>query len=483
VVLWVLLGFFGFFVLELPLSAQTIQNWVRAGANLPEANRYYLEQKKGEENFTNFVHSLPPKEKARVTILYREAGGRWTLKQQKVVEFAKPLKIEKQESKSTEWVLGGNTIDRSFSQSSNLISAGGKVWDQRFLFESKDKSPTYSYDLGMGNVRIMGGNRFKPLPHFYFSKDPDFYSAFDRFGSYWTQPILESHYLQYTKSSQLSFGFFTARSVTQNPGIFINLGKDRVSFAWDGQFGSLYWNESRTGEFWKLRSQGEVFGTAKRELGFGYFIYSLVHIPISFETTMYRDPSQTLRPNNEKEMVSSQLLQYVRIRGWDYFVFEGIRSYEGLVGKEGMGIWIPIVSTSFGSPVIRYRIYREVWQEITKEIGRGLFWEWRQNGQVISIGGESISSGFQPEARISFRIPKAGIFETSALFTTPRRQTDAWFENWTYAMDFNIDLTDRLTIYKCKWSSDWLSINLSFTRRRPEDPLQYWVNLQGNLIF
>lgn len=74
------------------------------------------------------------------------------------------------------------------------VFLGGKGKGQIWILEKRDEEFSYGVNLTYKPFRFTSGSRYKPIPHFYFAKDPNFYSQLERTGSPLPQPITFSNF-------------------------------------------------------------------------------------------------------------------------------------------------------------------------------------------------------------------------------------------------------------------------------------------------
>lgn len=356
----------------------------------------------------------------------------------------------------------------------------------RFILEKRDEEFLYGIDFVTHSFRFTSGNRYKPIPHFYFAKDPNFYSQMDRVNSPLPQPIQSSHFFgyQFTNiSKNLEIGIYTAPGFSLYPGVYITSPNKSYSGVWSPgeNKSSLYVNDSYDlGNLGKHRIQSESIFNPKETVGFLYSKSEFQDSKFLFDSTIYRD-SPLLYGNvssGEIRPEIPQTLGYLRGSYKHLIGGEGLSSMEGHRFEKGSSFFFPFVVSEIGNILYRYRSYFESGNYEYNEIGRAVFYEWRKDRSVCSVGFESREFGGQWEGKIAVPIRSGHLLELSTIFREGNLKTRAWFENWTYASDFNINLTDREEIIKLKYVSPFLSLNVSYSEKENVTAPILFINFQ-----
>ncbi|XDD47353.1 hypothetical protein AB3N60_04505 [Leptospira sp. WS39.C2] len=386
--------------------------------------------------------------------------------------------------------LGHQNLDVQYlpreEKNHSSFAFGGYTKGQRFSLEKRDEDFLYGIDLKAHSFRLTSGNRYKPIPHFYFAKDPNFYSQMDRPNSPLPQSIQSSHFFGYqfpNKTNPFEFGVYYAPGFSYAPGIYFTSPNKSYSGVWSVRENksSLFVNDTydlkKAG---KHRIQSESIFHPKESVGFLYTKSESENSNFFLDSTVYRD-SPLLYGNvtsGEIRPEIPQTLGYMRASYKYILGGEGLSSMEGHRYESGGSGFFPILVSNFGNILYRYRQYYESGNYQYKEIGRALFYEWRKERTVYSIGFESREMGGQWEGKIAIPILQGHLLELSAIFREGNLKTRAWFENWTYASDFNINLTDREEIIKLKYVSPFLSLNVSYSEKENSPTPILFINFQ-----
>lgn len=366
------------------------------------------------------------------------------------------------------------------------IFLGGNHNGQRYSIEKRDEGFLYGIDFTSQRYRLTSGSRYKPIPHFYFDKDPNFYSQMDRPNSPLPQPIQNSHFF----GSQIplfgqkaELGGFFSQGFSPHPGIYFTSPNKSYASVWSpgDTKSSFFMNDQFALEKWgKHRIQSESIFDKKESVGFLYTKSESQNSEYFFDSTLYRD-SPLLYGNvasGEFRPEIPQTLGYMRGSYKHRFGGETLSSIEGHRYESGVSGFFPFWISDWGNLLYRYREYKESGSYQLTEIGRAVCYEWRKEKTVWSVGYEWRELGGQWEGKIAIPFQSGQLIELSALFREGNLKTRAWFENWTYATDFNINLTEREEILKLKFVSSFLSLNVSYSKREENPNPILFLNFQ-----
>ncbi len=363
----------------------------------------------------------------------------------------------------------------------------------KWILEKRDTKFVYGFETHYSYFDLYLGNRYKPIQNFYFAKDADFFSNFDSNKSHLPQPLNESYFLGFKlnpNSTNSLFGVYSSKSVSEEPGLYLVSPEKKYSLTWAPytRIGSLFINDSYTfgtTNVWRTNVQGEALGRSDNFVGFLYTRSQNQNGDIKIDATVYRDKDILAIPTSElfERNGTTQDLGYSRIRWKEYFALEALNSLQGLRVESGYGIHFPLLYGNYGALVVRYRDYKEDGLSKVNAAGRGLFYEYRNDKIIISIGGEDRDGFRQGEGKLSIPIYKTYFFEMSCLYRDQGIQLRSWFENWSFATDFNMNLVDRKEIWKLKFVGRDLSLNVSISERMDQATYIYYTNFQFNYRF
>ncbi|WP_135354879.1 hypothetical protein [Leptospira kobayashii] len=488
----------------------TTQTWMKEGFSLRESMQLASEFQKGKEEFRKWIQTKQKKEQSRIHIilkkhnisLYSNVAREKThnnkqLKENsdhpKLQETSGPTQLEKDY-----FFIGGSyqNLDTRYLPKSEKnhsgFYVGRKGEDHKIILEKRDERFSGSLSYFFSYFQMNLGNRYKPIPHFYFAKDPDFYSAFDRTDSPLTQPILNSYFLGINskkKEAGHKFGIYHSQAVSPEPGIYYTSPNQSYSFTWApySRIGSIYINDSYKNLLgWDSNLQGEAMGRTDQFYGFLYARSEKKSWELSADGTLYRDFNGVLSlpmQNMVDQTGVRQDLQFGRLRWKKYFVLEGLQSKEGLRYESGIGGHFPILFGDWGAVVFRYRDYTEEGFNRFHAVGRGLFYEFRKDKNTISIGGEVRTGKQQFETKLSFPLQYGYLLEISGIYRDKKMEMRSWFENWSYAADYNVNLMERNELWKLKLVGPEFSLNLSLSQKTETVTYIYYANLQFLLRF
>lgn len=363
---------------------------------------------------------------------------------------------------------------------------GGRGKGQIWILEKRDEDFSYGTNLTFQQFRFTSGNRYKPIPHFYFAKDPNFYSQLERTGSPLPQPILFSNFLGYRylrEGKEYEFGMYHSAAFSAYPGLYFTSPNKSYSAVWSAgeNKSSLYINDSwNSKDLGNHRVQSESILNKKESVGFFYLKSESPESKFFFDATAYRDSPLLygmVSPSEVRPEIP-QTLGYTRGSFKHLVGFEYLSSMEGHRYESGRSGFFPFFLSEWGNLLYRYREYNESGNYQYNEIGRAAFYEWRKEKAVVSFGFESRENGGQWEGKLAIPIDTGNLLEFSAIFREGQPKTRAWFENWTYATDFNINLTDRQEIIKLKWVSPFISVNISYSEKEKDPNPILFINFQ-----
>ncbi|TGL45076.1 hypothetical protein [Leptospira perdikensis] len=366
------------------------------------------------------------------------------------------------------------------------VFLGGKGKGQIWILEKRDETFSYGTNLTFQQFRFTSGNRYKPIPHFYFAKDPNFYSQLERTGSPLPQPILFSNFLGYRylrEGKEYEFGMYQSAAFSAYPGIYFVSPNKSYSAVWSAgeNKSSLYINDSwNSQDLGNHRIQAESIFDKKESVGFFYLKSESPASKLFLDATVYRDSPLLygmVSPSEVRPEIP-QVLGYTRGSFKHILGFEFLSSIEGHRYENGRSGFLPFFFSEWGNLLYRYREYNESGNYQWNEIGRAAFYEWRKEKTVVSFGFESRENGGQWEGKLALPIDNGNLLEFSAIFREGHPKTRAWFENWTYATDFNINLTDRQEIFKLKWVSPFISLNISYSEKENDPNPILFINFQ-----
>lgn len=366
------------------------------------------------------------------------------------------------------------------------VFLGGRGKGQIWILEKRDEEFSYGANLTFLQYRFTSGSRYKPIPHFYFAKDPNFYSQLERTGSPLPQPILFSNFLGYRYlhvGKEYEFGIYQADTFSAYPGFYFVSPNKSYSGVWSAgeNKSSFYVNDSwNSKELGSHRVQSESILSKKESVGFFYLKSESPESKFFLDATVYRDSPLLygmVSPSEVRPEIP-QVLGYTRGSFNHFLGFEYLSSIEGHKYESGRSGFFPFFLSEWGNLLYRYREYNESGNYQYNEIGRAAFYEWRKEKTVVSFGFESRENGGQWEGKLAIPINTGNLLEFSAIFREGQPKTRAWFENWTYATDFNINLTDRQEIIKLKWVSPFISLNVSYSEKENDPNPILFINFQ-----
>lgn len=363
---------------------------------------------------------------------------------------------------------------------------GGRGKGQIWILEKRDEDLSYGANLTYQQFRFTSGSRYKPIPHFYFAKDPNFYSQLERTGSPLPQPILQSHFFGYRflkEGKEYEWGIYHANAFSVYPGIYFVSPNKSYSAVWSAgeNKSSFYINDNWNSKDWgNHRVQSESILNQKESVGFFYLKSESPESKYFLDATVYRDSPLlygVVSPSEVRPEIP-QILGYTRGSIKHFLGFEYLNSLEGHRKESGRSGFFPFFLSEWGNLLYRYREYNESGNYQWNEIGRAAFYEWRKEKAVVSFGFEARENGGQWEGKLAIPIDSGNLLEFSAIFREGQPKTRAWFENWTYATDFNINLTDRAEIVKLKWVSPFISLNVSYSEKENDPNPILFINFQ-----
>jgi len=501
------------FILSRPIFAEAsflfpAEFWYGQGFTLSESAEIIKEGKKEPNLFRVWLDQQTKKKRSKIIAILLSKGIKFKNSKEKKEkdELVNPSKtkselgpVKNKELNEDFFFVGGSyqvldlrniPLDKR-NHSSLLVGRMFKLG--KLLFEKRDEHFVYSAELQNRYFYFSAGNRYKPLPNFYFAKDPNFFSNFDKKDSFLPQPLTESYFLGmylFPSTQNFLFGVYSAKNVSEEPGFYlVNQNKSyAATLSGQNKIGSLFINDKFRNVFgagWNLNLQGEAQGKTNNYVGFFYLRGLSDNNRLKIDLTGYRDNQLLLLSTNdslEKNGVK-QDLAYARIRYREYYVLETLSSTEGLRYESGYGVHLPFLYGEWGAFIFRYRDYTEDGFYVNRKKGYGLFYEYRDLNTVFSIGAESRDKHYQSEMKMSFPFPEQYFLEISCLYRESGLAMRSWFENWSFATDFNMNLVDRKEIWKLKFVGPDVSLNISISEKYDSPTYIYYANFQFNQKF
>ncbi len=451
--------------------------------------RWQTEVKKGRDSFLLWANSLPDSDKKRVFGF---------LKSQKIdyhAEKTNPNQTEannasysKQKWEGNFFVGGsGQNLEVRYlpknQKNQSAFYVGFQKEGLKAIFEKRNEEFSFGTKIEWSQFHLDFGSRYKPIPHFIFAKDPNFYSQFDRTNSPLPQPIRPSAFFGFRLSQlvpQTKIGTYYAPDASRDPGIYLVSPNSSYSMTWSPSGESYLYSNDK----WKTKNlgehsfQGESKITKVNSLGFGSLRSLFPNYQTGFQLAGYRDSSALYLNPEDSSPGLVQSLVYSKISFKDYYQLEMLGAKYGIREEHGYGIFFPILIGSFGAIGPRYREYFERGGLEYESIGRAISYQWISNSLTASFSYEKRELGGEYEGRIHFPFPNQNLLELSCIYREGDLKTRSWFQNWTYATDFNINLTDRREILKLRWIHKIISLNFSYSEKKENlDPILY-LNLQ-----
>lgn len=489
----------------------SVPQLLQAGFPPHLAATWKTKAKLSPEKFLEWKRSLKGKEANLVSRVWKEQeinlypskqrfhGNDSPKPNSKSFKYAKDIKSKDIPSKSLE---GSDTLYELFlgmsyqnldvrylprkEKNHSSLFIGGRGKGQIWILEKRDEDLSYGANLTYQQFRFTTGSRYKPIPHFYFAKDPNFYSQLERTGSPLPQPILQAHFFGYRflkEGKEYEWGIYHANAFSAYPGFYFVSPNKSYSAVWSAgeNKSSFYINDSWNSKDWgNHRVQSESILNQKESVGFFYLKSESPESKYFLDATVYRDSPLlygVVSPSEVRPEIP-QILGYTRGSFKHFLGFEYLNSLEGHRMESGRSGFFPFFLSEWGNLLYRYREYNESGNYQWNEIGRAAFYEWRKEKAVVSFGFEARENGGQWEGKLAIPIDSGNLLEFSAIFREGQPKTRAWFENWTYATDFNINLTDREEIIKLKWVSPFISLNVSYSEKENDPNPILFINFQ-----
>jgi hypothetical protein len=483
--------------------------WYNQGFTLPESAEIMREGQKDANSFSEWLSRQTEKKRKKIFAILLSKGIKLKStnfkkdnKQSAKDKNVKPKIISntnKEQVISDFYFVGGSyqNLDTRYLplelRNHSLVFVGQSLKYGKWIIEKRDTKFLFGAAINISYIHLFAGNRYKPVPNFYFAKDPNFFSNFDRIDSFLSQPLKESYFaginLTPTGPSHM-FGIYSAKSVSVEPGFYYVSTNKSYAITWAPytRIGSIFINDTYKNIFstgWQTNVQGEGIGRTDNYIGFIYLRGFSESQQLKVDATVFRDNQLLSLPASEMVDKSTvkQDLGFSRIRYRDYFAIEGLRSNEGLRYESGYGVHLPIWYGDLGGIVLRYRDYTEDGFYKASATGRGVFYEYRKEKTILSLGGEFRDRHYQAEAKVSIPLTESYYFELSCLYRDKGIVMRSWFENWSYATDFNMNLVDRKEIWKLKFVGPEISMNVSISEKTNTSTYIYYANFQFNHKF
>lgn len=480
---------------------ETISNSVllSEGFSPKQTVEWRRELQKGRSSFLTWANQLPEKEKRKLFgFLHKKQ-----IKYQPSIKTtkAKPESYGTKEKDSTPpkvhvkgttpyFFLGGSGQNLELrylptkEKNHSSFYFGYVNQNLRSILEKRDEEILGGIETKISWFYMSLGSRYKPIPHFFFAKDPNFYSQFERKNSPLPQPIRPSAFLGIVLPKyvpNLGMGVYYSPYVSTDPGFYINSPNSSYSATWSPSGISYlyindFWNSPVYG---KHNLQGESKFSPKESLGYVFLRSSSPGDRFQLDSSFYKDSSSLFLSIEDSQKGLSQSLAYTRFRYLKYYSLEFLGAEFGIQKEGGYGLFLPLFITEYGALGPRYRDYFEEGGVRLYSVGRALQYEWRVKTITASLAYEKREFGGQYEGKITVPMNGPNLFELSCIYREGELKTRSWFENWTYATDFNMTLTDRREILKLRWIHKYISLNISYSERKESlDPILF-INIQA----
>lgn len=401
-----------------------------------------------------------------------------------------------------------NTIYSGYESVNGFSNSSGQT-KSNFLFQSKWKeNVTFSIekrrerDLGgfeYKNKRLYfsTGHRYKPIPGFYFLRDPYFYSAFQNpEHGVVQQPLILSGFLGSIWNSWGS-GLFIGKGIAEkNPGIYIHSPKEIMGIAYAPEsktgFISLnYRNIYVAGNKLLLTGSSQIYGTKLNYFG---YVINRIYIPSEkfeiYSAFTKDDRVNSLNLSQDKFGAIPDRYGLVVKFSYNYYNrlehFSEIYRYgrESMTGGNGALFSIPMGSMCFGGRYYDKKEFNDPdYARIYGILAATASWEWKKNSEEFIIRYEERKNRDRLiEWKTTLRPLHDWRLEISTLISKKENQLRSVYEQWSDGENINTILTDRETVIKLKIIGSYIVINISGSRTKKGEDI-FYSNLQFKYEF
>jgi hypothetical protein len=467
---------------EKPLTYHDLESLLHKGIPLPIA----LKVKSipiDREEYKIYLSSLSPTLQKRIRSLEPKNPPIIPPKVSEIQQKIEELRYWGNTNSNGISLVGGwQNLDSRFSESppKTLGLLIGQMKEIRGSLESRNDRSLASVEWKNSKFYASFGHRFKPIPGFYFAKDPSQYSPLDPLIP---QPLTQIQFLGFITKGIGWGGYIKPNDRglylgNQSHTWAIAYGADQKEGFFVYRPGTESWNQN-----WKLRQSMEWIGSKSSFFGFwnlnldhnlGYRIYS----------SLYRDQNGKLfQTSPELEPKSSQGIQagHFTIKSLDHGKLEFFTQTEESRVSKVFGGWLNLWNTNWGNLTSSYRNY-EIHTDDQKKlpgIGRGIGWEWEtfQNYFLLYYeereGKDRVS-----EFKWGYRPSQAWKWEFSAIWNAKSNQIPSLYEQWTDGFDMNASFVDKLYIMKLRITGENFRAVLSGSRKEEGRGDILYINVQ-----
>lgn len=376
----------------------------------------------------------------------------------------------------------------------------GEIQHQKTITLSAEKREERSLASLEGKNQFLYaslGHRYKPIPGFYFLRDPSSYSAFQNTThGVVQQPLHRSAFLG-GSYKDWGAGSFLGKSIAEKqPGIYLKSPKEIFGFAYAPEshvyFSALNLrDQSLTLLKSELTLSSQLYG--QKNAFFGYFNAKLFTPKegLDIRLSLYRENSENqLNPNRdnlnlitEKDGIYFKISQNFtnRIEHFTELYSKGKSSVTG--GNASL------FSLPFGSLCLGGRIYdrRELndsqWELLYYVKATSLSVEWKKFSNEFVLRTELRENKDRVyELKTTLRPVPDWRLEISAIAQSPTAQIPSLYEQWSDGENINTIFTDRQHALKVKIIGSYVVLNLSGSRQKNGNEI-FYSNLQFKLSF
>ncbi len=347
------------------------------------------------------------------------------------------------------------------------------------------------------NFYASAGHRYKPIPGFYFLRDPYSYSAFQNpTHGVVHQPLNQSAFLGLSHKDW-GLGVFLGKTISEKkPGIYFKTPGDILGFAYSKEsetyFSSLNLREEKIPFLHsELTLSSQFYG--KKEAYFGYFNSRLFSIQTGLDTrfSVYRDTkeNQLNITRDNLNSINEKIGVHLKISLHHYNRIEHFTEIYKLGKSSTTGGSAALFSLPYGSLCLGGRVYEKYevqdfnFNQVYFIKAYSVSYEWKKfyNEAMIRVENRENKDRVL-EIKTTLRPNPDWRLEVSTILAKSSNQINSLYEQWSDGENINTIFTDRQAAIKLKIIGSYILLNLSGSRQKNGNEI-YYGNIQFKLSF
>ena len=363
--------------------------------------------------------------------------------------------------------------------------------------EKRGENHLGSLEWKNSNFYASMGHRFKPIPGFYFLRDPYSYSAFQNMtNGVVQQPLNRSAFLGLSFKDWGFGGFFGKDISEKKPGIYLRSPGDILGFAYSKEsetyFSSINIRDEKLSYInSELTVSSQVYG--KKDVFFGYFNTKLFSPRFGLDSrfSIYRDTkeNQLNLSRDNLNVISEKTGIHLKISLNHYNKIEHFSEIYKMGKSSTTGGSAALFSFPMGSLCLGARVYDKYevqnysFNQLYFVTAYSLSYEWKKFSNEAMVRIENRDNKDRVlEIKATLRPIYDWRLELSTIFNKNTNQISSLLEQWSDGENINTIFTDRQSALKIKIIGSYIIINLSGSRQKNGNEI-YYGNIQFKFSF